>query len=70
MSLTRLCEACHKVIPKATHLELSLAVKRTHGGESQDPIENVYGDYCDQCVRNGKALADLLTGVKYTLRAK
>jgi hypothetical protein len=69
MSLTRKCAACGEMVRRAQYIELIVRVLTTSGSEDQNPIEQAYDDYCDGCVLDGSAVADLLRALaKYTAR--
>lgn len=49
-------------------VELTAIVYHGNLGENQDSVEQVCGDYCDECLRNGDALTDLLSALKYKVK--
>jgi hypothetical protein len=64
MSITRVCDSCDERIRKPTYLSLSVQVFRTSAPEDQHSTKEFEGDYCETCIDNGKALADLLSPLK------
>lgn len=63
MTIARTCDACKRLIVPQRFVELQLRVLRTTEGESQDPLDAVYGDYCRSCITNGAAITDLKSGL-------
>lgn len=63
MTMMRRCEACNQPIPQRQFVELSIRVLRSEQGESQDPVDQAFGDYCDGCVASGNAVEDLVSGL-------
>lgn len=61
--ITRLCEACKELIKSKEFKELSIRVLKTNDGENQDTRKQVYGEYCNKCINNGKAIEDLKLGL-------
>lgn len=68
MAITRECGACGKTISRTTFIELQVRVMRTHGEQYQDAIEQSYEDYCDNCIKSGAALSDVIKALKYTVK--
>lgn len=63
------CEACHVLIEQkdGEFIELSARVLVADEGSDQDATHSAIGDYCDRCLRNGAALADILKGADWKL---
>lgn len=62
--IARTCDACHKTITKpAVYFNLSIEKKQAHLEDSQDPINAIEGDYCRECVGNGKAVKDVMSEI-------
>lgn len=67
----RICDACKHPIAGTRCLELGAKLLCTDEDSDQDPLEQVYGEYCATCIRSGQALADLMTGfTKYPQKLK
>ena len=65
MTLARECDACHGFIQGAEpYYDLVLMVKSAMEVMDQDPLQQQHGDYCGECVRSGKAIADLVGALK------
>lgn len=62
--MARTCDACKELIRTETFLELAVRVLDPTKNEDQQEHEQQYGDYCNACIINGRALADVLTGLK------
>jgi len=69
MTMARVCSACKQLITQQRYLKLQLRVLDPQGPEEQDEQGQSFDDYCDECIVNGKAVADCLTGLpKYRVR--
>lgn len=65
MSLTRRCDACGRMIDNGEHhIELQARVLKTDGSDTQDAVEDQFGDYCNGCIVSGAALRDLIPALK------
>jgi hypothetical protein len=69
VTLTRKCESCKQPITKRLYLDVHISVYKTDGPETQDAVEQTYGDYCDPCVISGAAVTDLLSSLEYKPKA-
>lgn len=69
--MARTCDACKRLIEQKDDefLELQLRVLAADGGDTQDPKAQAYGDFCDACIRGGKALETLLAQVEWKFEA-
>jgi hypothetical protein len=62
--MSRICDNCDKVINGGQYIELGVRLMKTNENESQDNLESLHGDYCNDCLESGKALEDLLLGLE------
>ena len=70
MSLTRICEACHKPIATSYFVYLHASLYETSGAEIQDPTADSYGEFCRPCVESGKAVRSLLALIDTSMNAR
>ena len=59
MTLARKCESCGALIRADTYYDVMVTPKVCADEPSQD-AENSYGDFCEECLKNGKAITVLL----------
>jgi hypothetical protein len=59
MTLRRHCDCCNATLPGHRYIELSARVLDPNGAEVQDAISEAHGDYCADCLSNGRAVQDL-----------
>jgi hypothetical protein len=65
MTLSRHCDACKNSIINE-YYDLAITIKEALKEPSQDGA-NYYGDYCLECIGNGKAIKHLLNEIKIRL---
>lgn len=58
------------MIKQIRYLEIIVRVLYTGGDQGQDCTEQVYDDYCDACIIDGKAITDILSGLKYKVKKR
>lgn len=68
--MARICDECGNQIDQPEFLELTVRVLDPGEGQDQDNAAQGYGDFCDGCVASGKAIANLLKRVSWTLEPK
>ena len=65
MTLARKCEACGLPITGDTYYDVMVTPKLCADVPEQD-AENSYGDFCEECLKSGKALTLLLKAFEDT----
>lgn len=60
MTLARKCEDCSALIRSDRYYDIMVTPKVCADTPDQD-AESSYGDFCEECMKNGNALAFLLT---------
>jgi len=58
--MARQCDCCGEMIRQFKYLELQIRLLLTEEDSNQDAILEYHADYCDECIKSGKALTDLL----------
>lgn len=65
MSIIIQCDCCEQTIKRAHYLELTVRQLRNfQSPENQDALKQKYGAFCDDCIHNGKAMKEVLKGMK------
>lgn len=67
--MARECDGCKRLIRQRgdEFLELQIHVLDTTENEDQDADSQAHGDFCDECIGSGVALANLLERVDWKL---
>lgn len=67
--MARTCDSCNNLINQKDdeYLELSVRVLLTNEDTNQDSKVQSYRDFCDKCIKDGKALKKLLEDVNWML---
>ena len=70
--MARICDSCKQLIVQKDdeYLEIQVRVLNATEGDSQDSKQQSYGDFCDDCIVSGDALATLLRMADWTLEPK